>query len=265
MSKPYQAPLNWYTGGEADSDVNETEEWLTAFEQVVEIEGRERACFLLKKLLEKGYREGRRPPLHRQHPLHQHHPEERGARLRRRPRARAPDQEHRALERDGDGGAGQQEVLRPRRPHLDLRLVGDPLPGRLPPLLPRPRRERLRRRHDLLPGPRLAGHLRPRLPRRPDHRRADGRLPPRAGAGRRPRLLSASLADARLLGVPHGVDGPRRRSAPSTRRSSTATCATAACAIRRTGRSGPSSATARRTSRRRWAPSPSPRARSSTT
>ena len=55
MSKPYQAPLNWYTGGEADSDVNETREWLTAFEQVVEIEGMERACFLLKKLLEKGY------------------------------------------------------------------------------------------------------------------------------------------------------------------------------------------------------------------
>src|SRR5947208_9503993 len=55
MSKPYQAPLNWYTGGTADTDINETEEWLTAFEQVVEIEGRERACFLLKKLLEKGY------------------------------------------------------------------------------------------------------------------------------------------------------------------------------------------------------------------
>jgi pyruvate dehydrogenase E1 component len=55
MSKPYQAPLNWYTGGAADTDVNETEEWLTAFEQVVEIEGRDRACFLLKKLLEKGY------------------------------------------------------------------------------------------------------------------------------------------------------------------------------------------------------------------
>ena len=55
MSKPYQAPLNWYTGGQADSDVNETQEWLTAFEQVIQIEGVERACFLLKKLLEKGY------------------------------------------------------------------------------------------------------------------------------------------------------------------------------------------------------------------
>src|SRR4029453_15236755 len=54
MSK-YQAPLNWYTGGGSDSDVNETEEWLTAFEQVIEAEGRNRACFLLQKLLEKGY------------------------------------------------------------------------------------------------------------------------------------------------------------------------------------------------------------------
>jgi len=54
MSNGNKSPLNWYTGG-ADTDVEETEEWLTAFEQVVEIEGRERACYLLKKLLEKGY------------------------------------------------------------------------------------------------------------------------------------------------------------------------------------------------------------------
>jgi pyruvate dehydrogenase E1 component len=55
MNKPYQAPLNWYTGGAPDTNVDETEEWLTAFEQVLEIEGPERAQFLLKKLLEKGY------------------------------------------------------------------------------------------------------------------------------------------------------------------------------------------------------------------
>jgi pyruvate dehydrogenase E1 component len=54
MSK-YQAPLNWYTGGGTDPDVDETEEWLTAFEQVIEVEGQSRACFLLQKLLEKGY------------------------------------------------------------------------------------------------------------------------------------------------------------------------------------------------------------------
>src|SRR5215213_3873437 len=55
MNKADQAPLNWYTGGAPDTNVDETEEWLTAFEQVVEFEGRERAQFLLKKLLEKGY------------------------------------------------------------------------------------------------------------------------------------------------------------------------------------------------------------------
>jgi pyruvate dehydrogenase E1 component len=54
MSNGNRSPLNWYTGG-ADTDVEETEEWLTAFEQVIAIEGKERACFLLKKLLEKGY------------------------------------------------------------------------------------------------------------------------------------------------------------------------------------------------------------------
>jgi pyruvate dehydrogenase E1 component len=54
MSNQFRTPLNWYSGG-ADTDVGETEEWLTAFEQVIQYEGRERAQFLLKKLLEKGY------------------------------------------------------------------------------------------------------------------------------------------------------------------------------------------------------------------
>ncbi|HEX3530347.1 MAG TPA: pyruvate dehydrogenase (acetyl-transferring), homodimeric type [Thermoanaerobaculia bacterium] len=54
MSNEFKAPLNW-TGGGADTDVEETEEWLTAFEQVIAIEGHERARFLLRKLLEKGY------------------------------------------------------------------------------------------------------------------------------------------------------------------------------------------------------------------
>ncbi|HEX7183500.1 MAG TPA: pyruvate dehydrogenase (acetyl-transferring), homodimeric type [Thermoanaerobaculia bacterium] len=55
MSNEQASPLNWYTGGAEDPDVGETQEWLTAFEQIVEIEGKDRACFLLKKLLEKGY------------------------------------------------------------------------------------------------------------------------------------------------------------------------------------------------------------------
>ena len=76
-------------------------------------------------------------------------------------------------------------------------------------LLPRPRRERLRRRPGLFPGPRLARHVRPGVSRRPAHRAESDQLPPRAAAGRRAVVVSASVADARVLGVPHGLDGPR--------------------------------------------------------
>ncbi len=156
----------------------------------------------------KGLREGRHPAVHRQHAVHQHHPQEQGTAVRRRPGDRAAHQEHRALERHGHGGARQQVLPGRRRPHLHLRLGGHPLPGRLPSLLPRPRRGRVRRRHALHPGPRLPGHLRQRLPRRPHLDPAARGLPARARAGWRPLLLSASLADAGLLGVPHGLHGP---------------------------------------------------------
>jgi pyruvate dehydrogenase E1 component len=55
MSNGYVAPLNWYVGGERDNDVEETQEWLTAFNDVVDAAGRNRAQFLLQKLLEQGY------------------------------------------------------------------------------------------------------------------------------------------------------------------------------------------------------------------
>ncbi|HEY9016214.1 MAG TPA: pyruvate dehydrogenase (acetyl-transferring), homodimeric type, partial [Gemmatimonadales bacterium] len=54
MSTEIRTPLNWYGGG-VDTDVDETEEWLSALEEVVELEGGERGQYLLKKLLEKGY------------------------------------------------------------------------------------------------------------------------------------------------------------------------------------------------------------------
>ena len=65
-----------------------------------------------------------------------------------------------------------------------------------------------RRRPRLLPGPFLARHLRPRLSRRAAERRSARQLPP-GGRRQRPVVLSASLADAGLLAVPDGVDGPR--------------------------------------------------------
>ena len=64
------------------------------------------------------------------------------------------------------------------------------------------------RRH-LLPGSCRARHLRSRLPRRAHRRDATREFPSRDAAGRRPVVVSASVADAGLLGIPDGLDGPR--------------------------------------------------------
>ena len=178
---------------------------------------------------------------------------------------RTPHQEPGALERDGDGGPRQPRGRRHRRSHLDLRLGGDPVRGRLQPLLPRQGRA-LRRRPDLLPGPRLARHLRPRLPRGSPDRGTALQLPPRAA--RRPRqrslLLSPPVADARPSGSSRRCRWGSVRSWPSTRRASTTTSRTAVSTRSRTTRCGPSSATARPTSPRRSARSRWPAAKSST-
>ncbi|HEV8631232.1 MAG TPA: pyruvate dehydrogenase (acetyl-transferring), homodimeric type [Thermoanaerobaculia bacterium] len=54
--------LSWYAEHGEDLDREETEEWLAAFDDVVAALGRERAQFLLKKLLERGYERGVRLP-----------------------------------------------------------------------------------------------------------------------------------------------------------------------------------------------------------
>ena len=68
---------------------------------------------------------------------------------------------------------------------------------------------RARRRPRLLPGPLLARQLRARVPRGAAHRGAARQLPP-GGRRRRPVLLSAPVADARVLAVPDGVARDRR-------------------------------------------------------
>ena len=120
-----------------------------------------------------------------------------------------------------------------------------------------------RRRPHLHPGPLLARDLRPRLPRGPDHRGAARGLPPGGLATRRPQLLPAPVADARLLAVPDRLDGARADHGdlpgavhalphrPRDRRHL------------RAARSGASSATARPTSPSRSARSRSPAASSS--
>ena len=88
-------------------------------------------------------------------------------------------------------------------------VVGGAVRDRLQPLLPRQGR-RQRRRPRLLPGPRRARRLRPRVHRGPSHRRRPRPLPPRDRPGRpRPVVVPAPAPDARLLGVPDGVDGAR--------------------------------------------------------
>ena len=98
---------------------------------------------------------------------------------------------------------------RRRRPHRHVRLHGLALRGGLQPLLPR-QGPRPVRRPGVLPGSRLAGHLRARVPGGPAERAPARRLPAGAvRARRRPPVVPAPAADAGLLGVPHGVHGPR--------------------------------------------------------
>ena len=151
-----------------------------------------------------------------QHRLHQHDPVRVRAVVPRRRARRAAHPRVHPVER-GDHGAPRAAARgRRRRAHLDLRLLGLVLRGRLQPLLPRQGPPR-RRRPDLLPGPRLARHVRPRVPRGPADRAAARRVPPGAlPPGRRALVLPAPAADAAVLGVPDRVDGagPDQRDLP---------------------------------------------------
>ena len=146
-----------------------------------------------------------------QHRLRQHDPD--GPRAvvpgRRGGRARLPSLD--PVERRHHGAPRAAAGDRRGRPHLLLRLIGDALRGRVQPLLPgqgppgwgRP---------GLHPGARLPRRLRPRLPGGAAGRGPARRLPPGALArrsGPRAAVLPAPAADARLLGVPHRLDGAR--------------------------------------------------------
>ena len=100
---------------------------------------------------------------------------------------------------------GQQARPRHRRPHLHL---GRSHARKWAITTSSRRARRPTRRFPLLPGPRLAGRLCPRL--------SEGRLttapqriPPRTARSSRPLVLSASLANAGFLAVPHGLKGAR--------------------------------------------------------
>ena len=207
----------------ADLDATETREWLDSARLcAAERRARQsRAAAARADALRQAER--RQAAVHRQHSLRQHHSRRRAGAHAGQPRHRAPHQEPRPLERRGDGRAREQGAKRASAATSRR--------------LPRPRRctksastissaaTTITATRDViyLPGPRGARHLRARVPRRPHRRDAPRELPPRAEGRRRPLVVSASVADARLLGLPHRVDGPQPASWRSTRRASSAT------------------------------------------
>ena len=117
---------------------------------------------------------------------------------------------------------------RHRRPHLDLRLARDALRSRLQPLLPRQATATSRATRSTSRATPRPASTRGRSSRAgsTEQQLVNFRRELRAGGG--PVVLPAPVADAGLLGVPHGLDGPRADHGRSTRRASTATWRTAA-------------------------------------
>ena len=119
-----------------DIDPEETREWIESFDAAVDSDGRQRARFLMLKLLERARERQVGVPALRSHRLHQHHPAGTRAVVSRRRGHRAPDPRLHPLERRDHGVAREQDGRR-RRPHRDLRQRGLAVRGGLQPLLPR--------------------------------------------------------------------------------------------------------------------------------
>ena len=108
-----------------DMDPQETQEWLDALDAVLELEGAERAHFLLEQLIDKARRSGANLPYSANTaylntiPVHQEDT------LSRRSRAGAAHPRADPLECHGHGDARQQEKPRRRRPYRQFRFRRD--------------------------------------------------------------------------------------------------------------------------------------------
>ncbi len=148
-----------------------------------------------------------RSPWFDQHALHQHHPAGGGARLPGRRDHREANPALHQMERRRHGHQGEPPFEGHRRSPLLVRILGAAVRGRVQSLLPgQGQRDSGRRR--VHPGPRLARDLRPRLPRGTPRGASSRRIPPR-DRHRRAQLVSPPPVDARLLGIPDGLDGHR--------------------------------------------------------
>jgi hypothetical protein len=97
-----------------DTDPVETQEWLDSLESVIEVDGPERAHFLLNRVMEGAHERGARVPDSANTPVR--HP----------------------VERAGDRSQGQQGILRARRPHRELPVGRDALRHGVHAFLARP-------------------------------------------------------------------------------------------------------------------------------
>ena len=90
----------------ADTDPQETREWLDSLEYVLETSGADRAAYLFERLRDRLAKWGAWLPPPIQHTLRQYDPSLPRAALPRQSRNRTPDPQPRSLERDGHGREG---------------------------------------------------------------------------------------------------------------------------------------------------------------
>ncbi len=204
-------PENLFGSAANDADAQETREWMDALSSVIQSEGPERAHFLLEQLLEHA----------RQHSIDKPFSANTAY-----VNTIEPDQEERC-----PGNLEIEERLRAYMRWNAMAMVvkanrhhppeGGDLGGHIGSFASLANMFGAGFNHfwhaesenhggdlPLHPGPCFARHLCPRLPRRPPERRATAQLPP--GSRRQgPFQLPASEADARVLAVPHRLDGPR--------------------------------------------------------
>ena len=163
-----------------DLDPVETQEWLESLDGVLEVEGAERAHFLLEQVIDGARKRAHRCRSRRTQPISTRSRREAGA-ASRRPCAGAAHTLGSSAGMPSRSWCAPTRIDRARRPHRQLPVRGHAVRRRLHAFLARGERDPRRRPH-LLPGPLLARHLCPRLPRRAAHRGAAAQLP--SGGGR---------------------------------------------------------------------------------
>ncbi len=247
-----------------DIDEGETDDWLASLDQVVARRGRDPGPLPHVQAAQASPPAPHRPAAAHPDALHQHDQPGAGAVLPGRRGARAAHPAHRPLERSRDGPPGEQQATPGIGGHLatyasaaSLYEVGfnhffrgkDDAPG-----------DQIFYQGHAAPGMYARAFLEGRLSEdQLDHFRRE--VVPGAGLSSYP----APAAHARLLGVPDGEHGhrPAQRHLPGPLQPLPPQPPPQR--HERPSASGPSSATARWTSQRRWPASPSPPARDSTT